>query len=107
MFRKLAIICSILSLLLTDSPIHSKRFSESVTGSKYVLKVLAILWFSETILSFSINVILEPPCECLFKKYGLQVFQNDLIAVLMFNLSKYYLQHSLFILNTKLRCFYN
>ena len=82
-------ICSILSLLLTDSPIHSKRFSGSVTDSKYVLKVLAILLFSEIILSFSINVILEPPCECLFEKYGLQVFQNGLIFVLTFNLSKY------------------
>ena len=29
--ENLTIICSILSLLLTDSPIHSKRFNESVT----------------------------------------------------------------------------
>ena len=34
--EKLAMIYSILSLLLTDSP---KRFSESVTDSKYVWKV--------------------------------------------------------------------
>ena len=68
--ENLPIIYSILSLLLTGSPIHSKRWSKSGTNSKYVLKVLAIL-FSETILSFSINVILEPPCECLFEKYGL------------------------------------
>ena len=64
--ENLTIICSILTLLLTYSPIHSKRLSESVTDSEYMLKVLAILWFSETILSFSINVILEPLCECLF-----------------------------------------
>ena len=68
-------ICWILSLLLPDSPIHSKRFSEYATDSKYV-KVLAILRFSETILLFSINVILEPTCECLFEKYGLHVLQN-------------------------------
>ena len=36
---------------------------------------------------------------------GLQVFQNGLTAVLTFNLSKYSLLHSLFILSTKLRCF--
>ena len=69
-----------MSLLLTDSPFHSKRFSESVTDSKYVLKVLAILLFSETILSFSINVILEPLCKYLFQKYDLQVFQNGLVV---------------------------
>ena len=59
----------ILSLLLTDSPIHSERVNDSVTDSKYVLNVLAILLFLEIILSFLINVILEPPCECLFEKY--------------------------------------
>ena len=37
-------------------------------------------------LSFSINVILEPPCKCLFEKYGFQVFQNGFVAVLTFNL---------------------
>ena len=110
----LAMNCSILSLLLTDSPIPSKRFSKSVTNSKYVLKVLGILCFlrqfyhfqfSETILSFSINAILEPPSESLFEKYGLQVFQNGLVAVLTFDLSKDSLLHSLFILTTKLSCF--
>ena len=54
-------------ITITDSPIHSKRFSESVTDSKYVLKVLDIIWFSERNLSFSINVILEPPCKCFFE----------------------------------------
>ena len=43
----------------------------TVTDSEFVLKVLAILLFSEKILSFSINVILEPPYECLSEKYGL------------------------------------
>ena len=42
--EKLAMIYSILSLLV-------KRFSESVTDSKYVWKVLAILWFSETVFN--------------------------------------------------------
>ena len=86
--ENLIIIYSILSLLLTDSPIHSKRFSESATDSKYVLKVLATC-----------------ECECVFEKYGLQVFQNSLVVVLMFTLSKYSLLHSLFILTAKLRCF--
>ena len=49
-------------------PIHSKRFSGSVTNSKFVLKVLAIFWFSETILTLPTNVILKPPCECFFDK---------------------------------------
>ena len=78
---------------------------QTLTDPKYVLKLLAILLFSERILSFSINVILEPPCECLLGKYGLQVFQNGLVAVLTFNLLKYSLLHPLFILITKLRCF--
>ena len=94
LFKNLAITCSVLSLLLTDSPIYSKRFSEFVTESKYVLKDLAILSFSETILSFSFNAILEQPRECFFEKYGLQVFQNGLIAFYMFHLSKYSLLHS-------------
>ena len=95
-------------LPLTDSFIHSKRFRESVTDSKYVLKVLAILGFSETILLFSINVILELPCKCLFVKCGLQVFQNGLVAVLTFNLLKYspLYSSSLFILTNTLRCFF-
>ena len=76
-----------------------------MTDSKYVLNVLAILFFSKIILLFSINVILETPCECLFENYDLQVFQNGLVVVLTFNLSKYSLLHSLFILTTKLRCF--
>ena len=101
--EKVTVICSTLSLLLTDSP--NQSFSVSVTDSKYILKVLAILWFLETVLSFSINVILETLCECLFEKHGLQVFQNVLVAVLTSNLSKYYLLHSLFILSIKLRCF--
>ena len=86
-------------------PNHSKRFRASVTDSKYVLNVLAILLFSQTILSFSINVILELPCQCLFEKDGLRVFQNGLVAILTFNLSKYSLLRSLFILTNKLRCF--
>ena len=68
-----------------------------MTDSEYVLKVLAILFFSVSIQSFSINVILEPPYESLFEKYGLQVFQNDLIVILTFNLSKYSHLHLLFI----------
>ena len=98
--ENLAVICSILLLLLTDSLIYSKRFSDSTTDSKYILKVLAILWFSKTILSFSINVNLEPPCEFLFKNYDLEFFLNGLV-----NLSKYFLLHLLFILTTKLHCF--
>ena len=43
----------------------------TVTDSEFVLKVLVILLFSEKILSFSINIILEPPYECLSEKYGL------------------------------------
>ena len=35
----------------------------TLTDSEFVLEVLAILLFSEKILSFSINVILEPPYE--------------------------------------------
>ena len=73
--------------------------------SKYVSEVLAVLWFSETILSFLINVIFEPPWKCLFEKYCLQVFQNSLVAVLTLNLSKYYFLHSIFILTTNLLCF--
>ena len=78
-------IHSILSTLLADSPIHQLRFSESVTDLKYIVKVVAVFWFSETVLSLSVNVILEPPCECLFEKFGLpkssKVFQNFLVAV--------------------------
>ena len=77
-----------------------------MTDLKYVLNVLAILLFSETILSFSINAILEPPCECLFEKYVLQDFRNGFVAILTFNLSKYYLLRSLFSLSTKLGWFY-
>ena len=43
--------------------------SESVTDSKYVLNVLAVLLFSKTILSFSINANLEPPCESFEKPF--------------------------------------
>ena len=39
-----------------------------ICDSKWVLK--AILLFSETILSFSINLIFKAPCECLFEKYA-------------------------------------
>ena len=69
---------------------HSKRFSESVADLKQVLKALDILWFSQTVLTFStINVILQPPYQCLFGKYSLQVFQKGLVTALRFNLSKY------------------
>ena len=105
--ENLAMICSISALLLTDSPIHSKSFNESVTDSKYVLKVLAVLWFSETILSFSINVIFQPPCECLFEKYGLQVFQNGLVAALTFNFIKIFSLAFIIYFGHKLRYFYN
>ena len=63
------------------SQIHPKRFTESVTDSKYALKVLVILLFSETILSFSINVILEPPCKYLFENCS---FKSSKMVWLLF-----------------------
>ena len=59
MFRKSKYNLFNLSWLLKYLPIYSKRFSESVDGSKYELKDSAVSWFSEINLSFSINVTLE------------------------------------------------
>ena len=55
---------------------QSNSSRESVAGAKYVLKVFAIFMFSVNISQFSFKAIFELPNECLFEKYGLELFQK-------------------------------
>ena len=59
-----------------------------MTVSKNELKVFAILLFSVKNSPFSLNSIFDSPKECLFEKYGLQLFQNGFESFSGFNLSK-------------------
>ena len=59
-----------------------------MTVSKNELKVFAILLFSVKNSPFSLIVIYDSPKECLFGKYGLQLFHNGLESFSGFNLSK-------------------
>ena len=58
--------------ILTEGA-KSNSSTESITDSKYELKVFAILMFLVKISPFSFKTIFESPKECLLEKYGLQL----------------------------------
>ena len=81
--------------------------SESVTVSKNELKVFAILLCSVENLPFSLNVIFSSAIECLFEKYGLQLFQNVFEFFSGFNLSKWSFLHDCLVLLNGFFAFYS
>ena len=95
-FEKLSVIPLTLSSQTLTFEDQLNKLGESVTVSKSELKVFAILLLSVKSLPFLFNAIFDSPKECLFEKYGFQLFQNGFESFLGFNLSKLSFLHLLF-----------
>ena len=78
-----------------------------INVSKSELKVFAILLLSVKSSPFLFDAIFDSPKECLFEKYGLQLFQSGFEPFSRFKLSKWSFLHLFLVLVHSFFAFYS